>query len=182
MLAEHAGFSSVHLGEHHFCDYILSSPPIVLAAIAERTSHIRLSTGVTLGVNLDPVRVAEDYATLDLLSGGRVEPVLGRGTFFPHTFAGFGQDPTVAKAVFAENVEILARLWSEENVTWEGSHHAPLDNLTTQPRPLQWPRPPVWIGRQGVASAHDDQPPPCPGQGDVQAAGVGQEADAAGRV
>lgn len=146
VLAEHAGFTSVHLGEHHFCDYILSTPPIVLAAIAERTSHIRLSTGVTLGVNLDPVRVAEDYATLDLLSGGRVEPVLGRGSFFPHTFAGFGQDPAVAKAMFAENVEILVRLWTEENVTWEGTHHVPLHNITTQPRPLQWPRPPVWIG------------------------------------
>lgn len=146
VLAEQVGFDSVHLGEHHFCDYILSTPPIVLAAIAERTSRIRLSTGVTLGANLDPVRVAEDYATLDLLSGGRVEPVLGRGTFFPHTFAGFGQDPSVAKAVFAENVEILVRLWSEENVTWEGTHHAPLHNVTTQPRPMQVPRPPMWVG------------------------------------
>ena len=84
VLAEQVGFRSVHLGEHHFCDYILSAPPIVLAAIAERTTTLRLSTGVTLGANLDPVRVAEDYATVDLLSGGRVEPVIGRGTAF-HT-------------------------------------------------------------------------------------------------
>lgn len=83
VLAEQVGFTSVHLGEHHFCEYILSSPAIVLAAIAERTSTMRLSTGVTLGVHNDPVRVAEDYATVDLLSGGRVEPVIGRGTFFP---------------------------------------------------------------------------------------------------
>lgn len=146
VLAEQVGFDSVHLGEHHFCDYILAAPPIVLAAVAERTSRVRLSTGVTLTVNLDPVRVAEDYATLDLLSGGRVEPVLGRGTFFPHTFAGFGQNPAVAKQVFAENVEILTRLWTEENVTWTGTHHAPLHSITTQPRPLQTPRPPMWIG------------------------------------
>lgn len=143
--AEAAGFTSVHLGEHHFCEYILSAPPIVLAAIAERTTTLRLSTGVTLGANLDPVRVAEDYATLDLLSGGRVEPVIGRGTFFPHTFAGFGQDPAVAKEVMAENVELLLELWTRTDVTWEGTHHAPLTAVTTHPRPFQSP-PPVWIG------------------------------------
>lgn len=117
--AEEVGFTSVHLGEHHFCDYILSAPPIVLAAIAERTTTLRLSTGVALGVNLDPVRLAEDYATVDVLSGGRVEPCVGRGTFFPHTFDAFGQDPSTAKDVFAENLELLVRLWTEERVTSE---------------------------------------------------------------
>ena len=146
VVAERSGFTSVHLGEHHFCDYILSAPPIVLAAIAERTTHLRLSTGVLLSANLDPVRVAEDYATLDLISGGRVEPVLGRGSFFPHTFAGFGQDASLAKQVFAENVELLVRLWSTENLTWSGTYHKPLANITTQPRPLQTPRPPMWVG------------------------------------
>jgi alkanesulfonate monooxygenase SsuD/methylene tetrahydromethanopterin reductase-like flavin-dependent oxidoreductase (luciferase family) len=119
---------------------------VVLAAIAERTSRLRLSTGVTLGVNLDPVRVAEDYATVDVLSGGRVEPCLGRGTFFPHTFAAFGQDPRDAKAVFAEHLELLVRLWTEEDVHWKGEHRAPLSGITTQPRPLQQPRPPIWVG------------------------------------
>ena len=146
VLAEQVGFHSVHLGEHHFCNYILASPPVVLAAIAERTSRVRLSTGVTLAVNLDPVRVAEDYATLDLLSGGRVEPVIGRGTFFPHTYRTFGQNAKVAKEVFAENAELLVRLWSEETVTWSGKHHVPLDNVSVQPRPMQHPRPPIWIG------------------------------------
>lgn len=146
VLAEEVGFHSVHLGEHHFCNYILASPPVVLAAVAERTKRVRLSTGVTLAVNLDPVRVAEDYATLDLISGGRVEPVIGRGTFFPHTFRAFGQNPKVAKQVFAENAEILVRLWSEENVTWTGEHHVPLENVTVQPRPMQRPRPPIWVG------------------------------------
>ncbi len=146
VLAEQVGFSSVHLGEHHCCDYILSAPPIVLAAIAERTTTLRLSTGVTLGANLDPLRVAEDYATVDLLSGGRVEPVLGRGTFFPHTYRALGQDPRHAKEMFAEHLELLVRLWSEESVTWTGVHHAPLHAITVQPRPLQQPRPPIWVG------------------------------------
>jgi alkanesulfonate monooxygenase SsuD/methylene tetrahydromethanopterin reductase-like flavin-dependent oxidoreductase (luciferase family) len=86
VLAEQVGFDSVHIGEHHFCEYIVSSPPVILAAIAEHTTRLRLSTGVALGVNLDPLRVAEDYATVDVLSNGRVEPVIGRGTFFPHTY------------------------------------------------------------------------------------------------
>ena len=146
VLAERLGFASIHLGEHHFCEYILSAPAVVLAAIAERTTTLRLSTGVTLGVNLDPVRVAEDYATVDVLSGGRVEPVIGRGTFFPHTFAGFGQDPAHARAVFAEHLEILVRLWTDEEVTWSGEHHCPLDRITTHPRPLQRPCPPIWVG------------------------------------
>jgi alkanesulfonate monooxygenase SsuD/methylene tetrahydromethanopterin reductase-like flavin-dependent oxidoreductase (luciferase family) len=145
VVAEQAGFDSVHLGEHHFCEYILSAPPVVLAAIAEHTSRLRLSTGVALGVNLDPVRVAEDYATVDVLSDGRVEPVIGRGTFFPHTYAGFGQDPTEARAAFAEHVELLVQLWSSENVTWSGHHRSPVTDLTVHPRPVQSP-PPIWIG------------------------------------
>ncbi len=144
--AEAVGFTSVHLGEHHFCDYILSAPPVVLAAIAERTTTLRLSTGVALGVNLDPIRIAEDYATVDVLSGGRVEPCIGRGTFFPHTFEVFDQDSRHAGAVFAENVEILVKVWESESVSWTGAHHAPLNNVTVNPRPVQTPRPPIWAG------------------------------------
>ena len=145
VLAEQVGFDSVHVGEHHFCEYIVSAPPVVLAAIAERTTSLRLSTGVALGVHLDPVRVAEDYATVDVLSDGRVEPVIGRGTFFPHTYAGFGQDPTAARGAFAENIELLVQLWSHEQVTWSGEHRSSVTNLTVHPRPVQSP-PPVWIG------------------------------------
>ncbi len=154
VLAEQVGFRSVHLGEHHFCDYILSSPPVVLAAIAERTTSLRLSTGVTLGANLDPVRVAEDYATLDLVSGGRVEPVIGRGTFFPHTFAAFGQDPTEAKAAFAEHVELLVQIWETDGaVTWQGRFRPALDGVRVEPRPLQTPRPPIWLGAGSSAAS-----------------------------
>lgn len=153
VLAEQVGFRSVHLGEHHFCDYILSAPPVVLAAIAERTSTLRLSTGVTLGANLDPVRVAEDYATVDLLSGGRVEPVVGRGTAFPHTFAAFGQDATAARACFDEHVELLVRIWETDGpVTWSGQHRTALDGVTVLPRPMQTPRPPLWLGAGSIES------------------------------
>ncbi len=143
--AEALGFGSVWLGEHHGCDYILSSPPVVLAAIAERTRTLRLGTGVTLLATLDPLRVAEDYATLDALSSGRVELVAGRGILL-RTYADFGQDAGVSREAFAEKVELLLRLWREPSVTWSGKHRPPLDAVTAQPRPTQVPHPPVWIG------------------------------------
>ena len=144
--AEECGFESFHLGEHHFSEYVLSSPQVVLGAIAERTSTLRLSTGVTLAANLDPVRVAEDYATVDALSNGRIEPCFGRGTLFPDVYTEFGQEERHAKDRFAENVELILRLWSEENVDWSGRFRADLHGVTVQPRPTQTPRPPVWIG------------------------------------
>jgi alkanesulfonate monooxygenase SsuD/methylene tetrahydromethanopterin reductase-like flavin-dependent oxidoreductase (luciferase family) len=153
VLAEACGFTSVHVGEHHFCDYVVSSPPVVLAAIAERTTALRLSTGVALGVNLDPVRLAEDYATVDVVSGGRVEPCIGRGTFFPHTFAAFGQDPRQAHAMFAEHLEVLLQLWTDDEVHWSGTFRAPLDGRTTTPRPVQRPRPPIWLGAGASAAS-----------------------------
>ena len=155
VLAEEVGMTSVHLGEHHFCDYILSSPPVVLGAIAERTTTIRLSTGVALGVNLDAVRLAEDYATVDVLSGGRVEPCIGRGTFFPHTFKAFGQDPASPKQVFADNLELLVRLWECDDVTWSGTTRGSVEHLTVNPRPLQMPRPPIWVGAGASADSVD---------------------------
>lgn len=143
-VAEGAGLTSVHLGEHHACDYILSSPPVVLAAIAERTSTMRLSTGVTLAANLDPVRIAEDYATVDALSGGRAEIVAGRGNAFRHTYDLFGQDPDDARRRFDEGVELLLRLLREEDVSWEGATRSPLDGVTVHPRPTG--ELPVWVG------------------------------------
>ena len=143
--AEALGFDVVSLGEHHLCDYILSAPPVVLAAIAERTTRIRLGTGVTLLASLDPVRAAEDYATVDLLSNGRVELVAGRG-ILRRTYADFGIDPAESRARFDEAVELLLAVWSREVVHWTGRFRAPLDGVTVQPRPLQAPHPPVWIG------------------------------------
>lgn len=146
VLAEQSGFASVHLGEHHFSEYILSSPTVMLGAIAARTTTIRLSNGVALAANLDPVRVAEDYATVDAISAGRVEPCFGRGTLFPDVYTGFGQAEQHAKERFAENVELVHRLWTEEGVTWSGRFRSPLVDATVHPRPTQQPRPPIWIG------------------------------------
>jgi alkanesulfonate monooxygenase SsuD/methylene tetrahydromethanopterin reductase-like flavin-dependent oxidoreductase (luciferase family) len=145
--AETGGFVSIHLGEHHFSDYVLTSPPVVLAAIAERTTTLRLSNGVALAATLDPVRVAEDYGTVDVLSGGRTEPCFGRGTIYPDVATFFGQSAEEATDRFAENVRLIDLLWrSDEPVTWTGRFRAPLVDVEVHPRPVQRPRPPMWLG------------------------------------
>ncbi len=151
VLAESLGFAAVHLGEHHFSDYMLSAPPVVLSAIGERTSTLQLSTSVTLAGNLDPVRVAEDYATVDVLSGGRVEIVTGRGSLFTHTYEGFGHPVETARQRYDESVLLLERLLREEDVHWEGEFRAPLSGHTTRPRP-HGPMP-LWIGAGSTESA-----------------------------
>lgn len=151
VMAEQIGFASVHLGEHHFSDYMLSSPPVVLAAIGERTTELRLSTAVTLAGNLDPVRVAEDYSTVDVLSDGRVELVLGRGNLFTRTYEGFGHDVETARERYDEHVPLLARLLREEDVTWSGEYRTPLIGHTTRPRPHG--DIPIWIGAGSKGSA-----------------------------
>lgn len=142
MLAEEIGMHAVHLGEHHGSSYQLSAPAVVLAAIGERTSRLRLSTGVTLLANLDPFRVAEDYATVDLLSGGRAEIVAGRGSLFARTFEIFNQDPSASRSLFTDHVELLLALLRGENVHAEGLR--PLHGETSRPRPFG--DLPVWIG------------------------------------
>ncbi len=142
--AEPLGFDLVHLGEHHGSGYQLSAPPVVLAAVGARTTTIRLSTGVALAANLDPVRMAEDYATLDGLSGGRAEIVAGRGSYFARTFEYLGQDARQSKALFAEHVELLVRLLREENVSHPGGLRPALDDFTSRPRPEG--DLPVWLG------------------------------------
>jgi alkanesulfonate monooxygenase SsuD/methylene tetrahydromethanopterin reductase-like flavin-dependent oxidoreductase (luciferase family) len=151
VLAERLGFTAVHLGEHHFSDYMLSAPPVVLAAIGERTTDLKLSTAVTLAGNLDPVRVAEDYATVDALSGGRVEIVTGRGNLFTHTYAGFGQPVEDARERYDESVTLLDLVLREEKVNWSGRYRPPLTGHTTRPRPTG--AMPLWIGAGSMASA-----------------------------
>lgn len=144
--AESMGFSMVALGEHHFNDYIISSPQLMLAAIAERTETIRLATAVTLLATSDPVRVAEDFATLDLLSGGRAEIVVGRG-INPETYAAFGGlDPKQGHAIMNEKVQLLDQLWnSKEPFSWSGAFRGPLENVQLTPSPLAG-APRVWMG------------------------------------
>lgn len=142
--AEALGFDLVHIGEHHGSGYQTSSPPVVLAAIGERTTRLRLSTGVALVANLDPVRMAEDYATVDVLSGGRAEIVAGRGSLFARTFEYLGQDPRQSKALFAEHLGLLVRLLGEERVSHPGGLRRPLEAFTSRPRPVG--ALPVWVG------------------------------------
>jgi alkanesulfonate monooxygenase SsuD/methylene tetrahydromethanopterin reductase-like flavin-dependent oxidoreductase (luciferase family) len=144
VLAEQVGFGSVHVGEHHLNDYMVSAPPVLLSAIGARTSELVLSTGVTLMATLDPLRAAEDYATLEVLNPGRVEVVAGRGSFFQKTFGAFGLDPAASADLFAENVELFLRLLTEDEVCWEGRFRSPLDGVTIRPKPTG--DLPVWIG------------------------------------
>jgi alkanesulfonate monooxygenase SsuD/methylene tetrahydromethanopterin reductase-like flavin-dependent oxidoreductase (luciferase family) len=116
VVADDAGFEGVHIGEHHGLEYTTSAPPVILAAIGERTFSLRLSTAVTLAANLDPIRVAEDYATVDALSGGRCEVVVGRGNFFVSTYTLFGQRLEDSHELFAQNVELLTQLWADQRV------------------------------------------------------------------
>ncbi len=150
-LAEDFGFWSFHLGEHHFSEYILSSPTPILAAVAERTERLRLSTAVSLLPHHDAVRLAEDYATVDVLSGGRAELVGGRGVYRSH-YAQFGQDQERSAEMLAESVELLRRLWTEERVTWSGSFRPPLESVTVHPRPVQQPHPPIWLSASSLES------------------------------
>jgi alkanesulfonate monooxygenase SsuD/methylene tetrahydromethanopterin reductase-like flavin-dependent oxidoreductase (luciferase family) len=145
VLAESLGFDAVWLGEQHLGDTVLAAPPVVLAAIAARTSRIRLGTGVTLLANLDPVRVAEDYATVDAISNGRVELSVGSG-IVADTDEMLVPGPDENSERFRENLELLRRLWSETDVSWSGRFRAPLDRVTVEPRPVQVPHPPIWVG------------------------------------
>ncbi|KQX48330.1 LLM class flavin-dependent oxidoreductase [Paenibacillus sp. Root444D2] len=144
LLAEELGFEAYGVGERHGAPFQSSSPPVVLAAIAARTSRIRLLTTVTVLSVLDPVRVAEDYATLDHLSGGRLEMIIGKGND-PRHYPLFGITEEEQWESLAERYELLKRLWHEENVSWEGRYRPALHNVTTEPRPFQKPIP-VWHG------------------------------------
>lgn len=151
VVADELGFAAYHVGEHHFCDYVLSSPAVVLAAVAARTHRVRLSTAVSLLPHLDPVRVAEDYATLDVLSGGRAELLAGRGVFQQH-YGHFGQDPAQSEQLLEEAVDLLRQLWSGRPVTWQGTLRPPLRDVTVFPRPLQRPHVPVYLSASSLRS------------------------------
>lgn len=152
VVAEESGFTGVAIGEHHFTRYIVSAPELVLATIAARTSTLRLSTGVTLLAHRDPVLVAEELATLDVLSAGRAELIVARGVS-QETDAAFGVGPDDLRARFEENLRLLLRLLEEPQVTWHGTFRGPLEHVTTTPRPVQSPRPTVWIGSGSTVSA-----------------------------
>ncbi len=147
-LADQVGLDVFGVGEHHRPDYAVSSPAVALAAAAARTSNIRLSSAVTVLSSDDPVRVFQDFATLDLISGGRAEIMAGRGSFI-ESFPLFGYDLGDYDELFAEKLELLLKLRESERVTWSGRHRAPLDDAGVYPRPVQDPLP-VWIAVGGT--------------------------------
>jgi probable LLM family oxidoreductase len=146
-LAEQVGLDVFGLGEHHRADLIASSPVVVLAAAAERTLRIRLSSAVSVLSSDDPVRVFQDFATLDLISAGRAEIMAGRGSFL-ESFPLFGYDLDDYDALFAEKLELLLQVREQERVTWSGRYRPALDGLGVYPRPLQEPLP-VWVAVGG---------------------------------
>jgi probable LLM family oxidoreductase len=147
-LADQVGLDVFALGEHHRPDFVSSAPAVILAAAAARTKSIRLSSAVTVLSSDDPVRVFQQFATLDLLSNGRAEIMAGRGSFI-ESFPLFGYDLKDYNTLFSEKLELLLELRKAERISWSGAHRPPLDNLGVYPRPLQEPLP-IWIAVGGT--------------------------------
>jgi probable LLM family oxidoreductase len=146
-LADQVGLDVFGIGEHHRPDFVVSSPAVVLAAGAARTKNIRLTSAVSVISSDDPVRVFQDFSTLDNISGGRAEIMAGRGSFI-ESFPLFGFDLDDYDDLFAEKLELLLMLRDAEHITWEGRHRAPLQGLGVYPRPVQDPLP-IWIAVGG---------------------------------
>jgi probable LLM family oxidoreductase len=147
-LADQVGLDVYALGEHHRPDFLVSSPAVVLGAAAAKTTHIKLSSAVTVLSSDDPVRVFQDFATVDLLSGGRAEIMAGRGSFI-ESFPLFGYDLRDYDDLFSEKLDLLLRLNESEKIVWKGKHRAPIQNLGVYPRPFQ-SKLPIWIAVGGT--------------------------------
>ena len=147
-LADEVGLDVFAVGEHHRPDFAISAPAVVLAAIAARTSRIRLSSAVNVLSSDDPVRVFQEFSTLDLLSSGRAEIMAGRGSFI-ESFPLFGFDLNDYDSLFAEKLEMLLALRASERITWSGRHRAAIDDRGVYPRPIQDPLP-VWVAVGGT--------------------------------
>ena len=147
-LAERVGLDVFGVGEHHRPDFAVSAPAVVLGAAAARTERIRLTSAVTVLSSDDPVRVFQEFATLDLLSGGRAEIMAGRGSFI-ESFPLFGYELAHYDDLFAEKLELLLAIRESEHVTWSGRHRAAIDGLGVYPRPVQQPLP-IWVAVGGA--------------------------------
>src|SRR5579864_3672933 len=143
-LADACGFDVFGVGEHHRLDMAIAATPVVLAAVAQVTARLRLASAVTILTTADPVKVFEDFATVDLISGGRAEIIAGRGVF-TESFPLFGYDVADSDDLFAEKLELLMQLNAAERVTWQGRFRAPLKDAPIPPRPVQR-RLPIWVG------------------------------------
>lgn len=147
-LAEQVGLDVFAVGEHHRPDYAASSPAVILGAMAAVTKKIRLSSSVTVLSSDDPVRVFQDFATIDALSGGRAEIMAGRGSF-TESFPLFGYSLNDYDTLFSEKLDLLLKIREQEKISWKGKHRAAIDNLGIYPRPVQNPLP-VWIAIGGT--------------------------------
>lgn len=147
-LADQVGLDVFGFGEHHRPDYVSSAPAVLMAAAAARTRHIRLASAVTVLSSDDPVRVFQQIATVDLISRGRAEIIVGRGSFI-ESYPLFGFDLEDYDELFSEKLGLLLRIRADANVTWSGRHRAPLTGQGVYPRPVQNPLP-IWIGVGGT--------------------------------
>jgi probable LLM family oxidoreductase len=147
-LADACGFDVFAVGEHHRLDMAIAATPVVLAAIAQVTAKLRLASAVTILTTADPVKVFEDFATVDLISGGRAEVIAGRGVF-TESFPLFGYDVADSDRLFAEKIDLLLRLNTAERVTWQGRFRPPLHDAPIPPRPAQ-AQLPIWVGTGGT--------------------------------
>jgi probable LLM family oxidoreductase len=146
-LADELGLDVFAIGEHHRPDFVVSSPAVALAAAAAITERIRLSSAVTVLSSDDPVRVFQDFAQIDLISGGRAEIMAGRGSFI-ESFPLFGHDLDDYDELYAEKLDLLLRLRESTHVTWSGRHRPALEDAGVWPRPVQDPLP-VWVAVGG---------------------------------
>ena len=147
-LADRVGLYSFGIGEHHRSDYYDSAPPVILAAAAARTEKIRLGSAVAVLSAADPVRVFQQFATLDLISQGRIDLVVGRGSF-TEAFPLFGLDLADYDSLFSEKLELLLQIRDQPEVTWSGRHRPALVRQPVYPRPVQDPLP-IWVGVGGT--------------------------------
>lgn len=150
-LADDAGLDVFGVGEHHRLDYAVSAPAIVLSAIAQVTKRIKLTSATTVLNTIDPVRLFEDFATLDLISDGRAEIIAGRGAFI-ESFPLFGYDVNDYDKLFEENIGLFLELNAKNTVTWEGRFRSSLHKAEISPRPAQ-KRIPLWVGVGGTPSS-----------------------------
>jgi probable LLM family oxidoreductase len=150
-LADTIGLDVFALGEHHRPDYVVSAPEVILAAIAAVTKRIKLSSAVTVLSSADPVRVYQNFATLDLISGGRAEIMAGRGSFI-ESFPLFGYKLEDYDELFIEKLDLLLTINKQEKVSWKGNHRASINSLGVYPRPYQQELP-VWIAVGGTPAS-----------------------------
>lgn len=150
-LADQLGLDVFGIGEHHRKDYAVSAPAVVMAAAAMRTRNIRLTSAVTVLSSDDPVRVYQQFATVDLLSGGRAEIMAGRGSFI-ESFPLFGYDLKDYDTLFSEKLELLLQIIQQEKINWSGRHRPALSDQPVYPRALQQPLP-VWVAAGGTPAS-----------------------------